>query len=56
MKITSNKSKRHYTIRKSGVVYQTEKLTKQEFEELSYNTVGDWQNYLNTSQSYIAKK
>jgi hypothetical protein len=56
MMITSNKSKRHYTIRKNGVVYQTEKLTKEEFDNFAYNTNEDWQNYLRKSQSYTIKK
>ena len=33
-------------------VYRTTELTEQEFEDMEYNTPGDWQNFLNTSQSY----
>ena len=33
-------------------VYRTGELTAQEFDDNEYNTAKDWQNYLNTSQSY----
>ena len=51
MKVTSNKSKRHYTITTgSGSVYRTTKMTKEEFEECDYNTDKDWLNYLKAEE------
>lgn len=34
------------------ITYRTIKIAKQEFENMKYNTVNDWQNFLNTSKSY----
>ena len=50
MKVTSNKNKRTYTISVNGNKYRTTKLTKQEFDELDYNTEGDWINYIRTNE------
>jgi hypothetical protein len=38
------------------VIYRTTELTDQEFEDMEYNTSSDWQNFLNTSQSYFEVK
>ena len=54
-KITSNQSKRHYTIYLNGSVYRTSKLSKLEFEELDYNTEKDWINYVRTNELIILK-
>ena len=37
-----------------GVIinYRTVELSPVEYEEMEYNTTGDWVNFLNTSQSY----
>jgi hypothetical protein len=45
IKVTSNKSKRTYTIYKDGVKYRTVKLSKEEFENFAYHTDGDWRNF-----------
>lgn len=55
MKITSNKSKRTYTIKVGACVYRTIALTAQEFNEMAYFTAGDWANYLRTEQTIIIK-
>ena len=34
------------------ITYRTIELSPEEFEEMEYNTVGDWANFLDTSQSY----
>lgn len=56
MKITSNKSKRHYTIIKNGIKYRTIKMSQYEFNNCSYNTINDWINYLKYSQDYYIVK
>ena len=38
------------------VIYRTTELSDQEFEDMEYNTPGDWQNFLNTSQDYFEVK
>jgi hypothetical protein len=55
MKITSNKSKRTYTIKVGACIYRTVKLTAQEFSEMEYFTPGDWANYLRNEQTIIIK-
>ena len=55
MKITSNKTKRHYTIKVGACIYRAVKLTAQEFNEMSYFTPNDWANYLRTEQTIIIK-
>lgn len=50
MKVTSNKTKRTYTIVLNGNKYRTTELSKEEFEELDYNTESDWINYIRTNQ------
>ena len=50
MKVTSNKTKRTYTILLNGNKYRTIKLSKNEFEELYYNTEGDWINYIKSNE------
>jgi hypothetical protein len=50
MKVTSNKTKRAYTILLNGNKYRTIKLGKSEFEELYYNTEGDWINYIKSNE------
>ena len=50
MKVTSNKTKRTYTILFNGNKYRTIKLGKNEFEELYYNTEGDWINYIKSNE------
>lgn len=46
MKIKSNKTKRTYTITIDGLKYRTLPLSAAEFQELEYNTAGDWLNYV----------
>jgi hypothetical protein len=50
MKVTSNKTKRTYTILLNGNKYRTIKLGNNEFEELYYNTEGDWINYIKSNE------
>ena len=38
------------------VIYRTAQLPAQEFENMEYNTPNDWQNFLNTDQSYYEVK
>jgi hypothetical protein len=49
MKITSNKSKRTYTIELRGNKYRTLPLSKAEFQEFEYNTLSDWAYYIRTN-------
>ena len=40
----------------TSVTYRTTELTEQEFEEMEYNTPGDWENFLKTDGSYYLLK
>ena len=37
-------------------IYRTGELSDQDFEDLEYNTPGDWENFLRTDQSYYVVK
>ena len=34
------------------ITYRTNELSPEEFEDMEYNTTGDWLSFLNISQSY----
>ena len=50
--VKSNKSNRTFTIRKQGLKFRTDKMSKSDFESNENNTANDWQDYLNHSNSY----
>jgi hypothetical protein len=54
--VTANHSKRTYTIRTKSSKYCTCVFTKQEFDELDYNTEKDWQHFLATEDFYYLIK
>ena len=52
-KVIANKSKRSYTIiKENGSKYVTMRFSKEEFEDLSYNTLMDWMDFLKTGVYY----
>jgi hypothetical protein len=52
MKITSNKSKRTYTIKNDYAKYRTFTMSKQEFDSAYYWTENDWKQFLKTDEYY----
>lgn len=50
--VKSNKSNRTFTIRKQGLKFRTDKMSKSDFESNENNTANDWQVFLNYSNSY----
>tara|TARA_R110000764_G_C11015714_1_gene383720 strand:- start:1866 stop:2051 length:186 start_codon:yes stop_codon:yes gene_type:complete len=52
MKITSNKSKRTFTIRKENSKFRTLEMSKKEFEDFEYNTISDWKYFLRNQSDY----
>jgi hypothetical protein len=48
MKITSNKSRRTFTIRKENAKFRTLQMSRDEFDECEYNTTEDWEYFLRT--------
>ncbi len=57
IKVTANKTKKRYTIRKYEggkcvAKYRTFKMSKSEFNEAEYNTTNDWINFLKTENYY----
>lgn len=58
MKITSNKSKRTFTIRKEDSKFRTLEMSQNEFDECDNNTNEDWQHFLKTQSGnyYEIKK
>ena len=55
LKVTSNQSLRHFTIKTESGKYRTHKLSKQEFEQCELNTANDWQDYLKSDDYYKVK-
>ena len=60
IKVTPNKSKRTFTIRKyiGGKVfakYRTTQMSKDDFNSESMNTSGDWKHFLKGDDYYIVK-
>lgn len=55
MRITSNRSKRTYTIRYGGNKYRTTQMSKAEFEDAMYNTPTDWKDYIKNNECIILK-
>lgn len=45
LKISSNQSKRHFTIVTECAKFRTYPMDKEDFESNEYNTGNDWQNY-----------
>ena len=57
MKITSNKSRRTFTIRKESAKFRTLQMSQNEFDECDNNTNEDWQHFLKTQNgSYYELK
>jgi hypothetical protein len=55
-RITSNKSKRTFTIRTNGSKYRTLPMNKEEFEHADmFWTGNDWQQFLKTDEYYKIK-
>lgn len=51
--VTSNKSKRHFTIiKQDGTRYRTFPMSKEEFSNNQYNTLNDWEQFLKTDEYY----
>ena len=52
LKISSNQSKRHFTIRTESGTYRTYQMSREEFEQNKHNTANDWQHFLNSDDYY----
>ena len=54
-RISSNKSKRTYTIKVNGFTYRTYPMSSEEFNSCDYNTGNDWAQFLTSSDYYKVK-
>lgn len=52
IKISSNKSKRTFTIITEYAKYRTLPMSKEEFNNNMYNTGNDWANFLKSDEYY----
>jgi hypothetical protein len=52
----SNQKNRTFTIRKEGLKFRTDKMSKEEFSSNENNTANDWQDFLRYSNSYFIVK
>ena len=55
LKISSNKSKKTFTIVTESSKYRTLPMSKEEFNDNLHNTGNDWQNFLKSSDYYKVK-
>lgn len=55
IKITSNKSRRTFTIRKNGSKYRTYPMSKEEFNDATHMTANDWDYFLKSNDYYVVK-
>ena len=55
--VTSNKSKRHYTLADTSTEtkYRTLPMSKAEFNSAEYWTGNDWSQFLKTDEYYLVK-
>jgi hypothetical protein len=56
LEISSNKSKRHFTIKTEIATYRTFGMSKADFDSAENNTGQDWAHFLKTNEYYILKK
>jgi len=55
LKVSSNKSKRYYTIVTETAKFITNPMSREEFDNNAYNTGQDWKNFLKTDDYYEVK-
>jgi len=61
-RISPNQKKRTFTIRVTNLdgkvtyKYRTITYTKEEFQDMEYNTQNDWYNFLKTNEYYLVKR
>lgn len=55
LKVSSNKSKRHYTIITETAKFRTLPMSREEFDSNANNTGNDWQNFLKSDDYYRVK-
>lgn len=55
IKVSSNKSKRTFTIVTNSVKYRTCPLSKEEFMSCEHNTANDWAHFLKSDDYYKVK-
>lgn len=55
LKVSSNQSKRHYTIKTESGKYRTLPMGKDEFNNCQRNSGQDWQNFLRSDAYYKVK-
>jgi len=56
-KVTSNQAKRHFTIYLiDGTKYRTCQFSKNEFQDMEFNTLNDWAYFLRSQDIYFIIK
>jgi len=57
LKVTSNKSLRHFTIKTENSKFRTLAMSQEEFDSNENNTGNDWQQFLNSCSGdyYLVK-
>lgn len=55
IKVRSNQSKRHFTIKTKSGIYRTYKMSQEEFDSCEHNTGNDWNQFLKSNNYYRVK-
>ena len=55
IKVSSNKSKRTFTIVTDAAKYRSYPMSKEEFKSCEYTTGNDWANFLKSDDYYKVK-
>jgi len=52
LKVSSNQSKRHFTIKTESATYRTYPMSREEFNSNEFNTGNDWAQFLKSDDYY----
>ena len=55
IKVSSNQSKRHFTIKTESATFRTCPMSQEEFNSCEYNTGNDWNQFLKSEDYYKVK-
>lgn len=55
IKVRSNQSKRHFTIKTDSATFRTYQMSQEEFDSCEFNTGNDWNEFLKSNDYYKVK-
>ena len=55
IRVSSNKAKRHFTIKTEAATFRTYTMSREEFNINEYNTGNDWAQFMKSDNYYKVK-